>query len=407
MIRGVLLIALLVVAASVVGLGIARGSGYVLIAYEGFRYESSLWVFLALLLVLWLVLYLLRVLLRVLGVSSALANPWSRRHRSRRGRKASELGFLELAEGRWSPALKHLRLAAEQDPQPLMYYLGAARAAHQLGDYEGSDNLLERALARQPRAELAVALTHAELQQARGNVQGAHETLSIMLERHPHHPEVLRRLLDLQRQRGDSAAVVGLLPELRKQKVLAESELRDIERQAWSAALLDAGQRGREQGGALQPLHDTWQQVGHAHRNDPELVFVYAEQLRQLGAEAQAEETLRAALKKRYDPRLVELYGQLRGADTGRQLQGAEAWLSEHAEDPVLLRALARMSLHHQLWGKARDYYEASLGFARDPQTCAELARLLTRLGETERSNQLFQEGLGLLNSRPPLPAPR
>ncbi|MNJ66822.1 putative protoheme IX biogenesis protein [compost metagenome] len=147
--------------------------------------------------------------------------------------------------------------------------------------------------------------------------------------------------------------------------------------------------------------------MGHAQRHDPELLLVYAEQLRQLGAEAQAEEALRAALKKHYEPRLVELYGQLRGSDTGRQLQGAEAWLGEHAEDPVLLRALARMSLHHQLWGKARDYYEASLGFARDPQTCAELARLLARLGEAERSNQLFQEGLGLLNARQTLSAPR
>jgi hypothetical protein len=36
----------------------------------------------------------------------------------------------------------------------------------------------------------------------------------------------------------------------------------------------------------------------------------------------------------------------------------------------------------------------------RNPEACAELARLLAQLGDTERSNQLFQEGLGLLDER-------
>ena len=50
--------------------------------------------------------------------------------------------------------------------------------------------------------------------------------------------------------------------------------------------------------------------------------------------------------------------------------------------------------------GKARDYLESSLRMERNPEACAELARLLAGLGETERSNQLFQEGLGLLDER-------
>jgi HemY protein len=60
------------------------------------------------------------------------------------------------------------------------------------------------------------------------------------------------------------------------------------------------------------------------------------------------------------------------------------------------------------LWGKARDYLESSLRVQRNPETCAELARLLAQLGDTQRSNQLFQEGLGMLDERllaAPLPA--
>ncbi|MBO6278572.1 MAG: heme biosynthesis protein HemY, partial [Pseudomonas sp.] len=49
---------------------------------------------------------------------------------------------------------------------------------------------------------------------------------------------------------------------------------------------------------------------------------------------------------------------------------------------------------------KARDYLESSLKVERNPETCAELARLLAQLGDTGRSNQLFQEGLNLLDER-------
>mgnify|MGYP006169181527 CR=1 FL=1 len=134
-----------------------------------------------------------------------------------------------------------------------------------------------------------------------------------------------------------------------------------------------------------------------------------AEQLRQLGAGAEAEEALRTALKRKYESHLARLYGLVRGSDPSRQLQTAEHWLKEHADDPSLLLTLGRLCLQNSLWGKARDYLESSLRVQRNPEACAELARLLAQLGDTERSNQLFQEGLGLLDERllaAPLPAP-
>ncbi|WP_442957724.1 heme biosynthesis protein HemY, partial [Polaromonas sp.] len=71
-----------------------------------------------------------------------------------------------------------------------------------------------------------------------------------------------------------------------------------------------------------------------------------------------------------------------------------------HPKDADLLLTLGRLCVQNQLWGKAKEYFESSLVFQRHPETCAELARLLTQLGEVERSNRLFQEGLGLLDQR-------
>src|SRR6218665_3879576 len=129
MIRATLLLLLVVAAATLLGLAIAEHSGYVLIAWKGLRYESSLWVFLLLVVLAGLLVWGLRRLWRLLGVSGGLLNPWSRRHHGRRAQLYADKGLLDLAEGRWERAIRHLQRAAEGEQQPLVHYLGAARAA--------------------------------------------------------------------------------------------------------------------------------------------------------------------------------------------------------------------------------------------------------------------------------------
>ena len=404
-----IIVFLVIAAAGALGLAIAQHAGYVLIAYDTFRYESSLWATLLLIAVIWLVLWGIKALIELVAVSSGVVNPWSNRNRSRRVQVAIEHGQLDLAEGRWASAQRHLQRAAEAERQPLLYYLGAARAANEQGRYEECDSLLERALERQPQAELAIALSHAQLQTDRGDTDGALTTLVAMHERHPHSVQVLRQLQRLHQQRGDWSSVIRLLPELRKDKALPASELAELERRAWGENLSLAAHREESGAVGLQSLNRAWQQLTSAQRQEPQLVLAYAEQLRQLGAAVEAEEVLRTALKRQYDSHLARLYGLLRGSDPARQLQIAETWLKEHPNDPSLLLTLGRLCLQTSLWGKARDYLESSLRLQRNPEACAELARLLAQLGDTERSNQLFQEGLGLLDERllaSPLPVP-
>lgn len=398
--RVYLLAVVAIAAAAALGIAIAKHSGYVLISYGSFRYQSGLWAALAVLASIILAVLLVRYLVGLVLTSSGVVNPWSRRNRSRRTRLAIEQGQLDLAEGRWASAQRHLQRAAEAERQPLLYYLGAARAANELGRIEDRDNLLERALERQPQAELAIALSHAQLQLDHGESDAALVTLQAMQERHPHNAQVLRLLQRLYRERGDWSALIRLMPELRKGKVLPASELAELEQRAWGENLCLAASREGEEQSALQSLERAWQQLTAAQRQEPQLVLAYAEQLRQLGAESDAEKALRTALKREYESHLARLYGLVRGADPARQLQTAEGWLKDHSDDPGLLLTLGRLSLQNRLWGKARDYLESSLRLQRNPEACAELARLLAGLGDAERSNQLFQEGLGLLDKR-------
>lgn len=394
---------LLIAIIGFLGWAIAQDPGYVLISYDRFRYESSFWIFLGLIACLWLLAMVVHWVLGLLHTSGALVNPWSRRHRERRVSKASRSGLRELAEGQWSHALGHLRSAAEHDRQPLVHYLGAARAANELGEHEQSDELLRKAKEREPESGLAVGLTQAQLQIARGQYGEARETLNALHADHPRHPYVLTLLQQLYVQLEDWSALCRLLPELRKQRVLPPARLSELELLAWTAALEQAGQTpASSDEGALQALNQKWQTVPSGLRNESLLVRAYADGLARLGADAKAEEVLYAALKRQFDDRLVERYGRVRGQDPARQLANAEGWLKTNPENAELLLALGRLSMRNALWGKARDYLEASLRFEHRPETCAELARLLAQLGDNERSNRLFQEGLGLLEQSSP-----
>jgi HemY protein len=209
---------------------------------------------------------------------------------------------------------------------------------------------------------------------------------------------VLRHLQQLYVDTGAWSALLALLPDLRKEKVLVGDALASLERRAWLGYLSTLEQGADEAPEAS--LQAAWQRLSNDLRHDPELLAVYVERLRGVGAEAQAEEVLLQALKRHYDAHLVRLYGLLHGRDPAKQLQVAEGWLKAHGDDPALRLTLGRLCLHNQLWGKAREYLEASLLLERDPETCAELARLLAHLGDVEQSNQLFQEGLALLDRR-------
>ncbi|PZR78671.1 MAG: heme biosynthesis protein HemY, partial [Stutzerimonas stutzeri] len=291
--RLVLVFILLLAIAGLLGWAISQSAGYVLITYDRFRYESSFWVFLALIGCLWLLALAVHWVLGLLHVSGALINPWSRRHRERRVEKASRRGLRELAEGQWGPALGHLQLAAERDRQPLVHYLGAARAANELGEYAQSDELLQKAREREPEAALAIGLTQAQLQIARGQYVEARASLSALQSDHPRHPYVLTLLQQLYVQLEDWAALCRLLPELRKHRVLPPARLSELEVLAWTAAVEQAGQPSELTAEAsLEALNQRWQTVPSAQRGEPLVVRAYADGLARLGAQAKAEEVL-------------------------------------------------------------------------------------------------------------------
>lgn len=406
--RKLLLLALL---ALLLGVGIVtlieNHPGYVLIAYGHYTVETSLWVGIVLLVLLTLVLYAgVAMLRRLLGGQRSLVS-WLGQRKVQRAARLTHRGLINFIEGNWEPARRQLLRGADHSEVPLLNYLIAARASFQLGELDRMREYLGAAEQSDSEAGIAVELTQAELKLRGNQYEQAVATLERARRNAGKHPHVLKLLSTAYLGLEDWEALLKLLPELRKHEVLQEGELLQLERQVYTHWLQASTAAGVASGGGQSLLHQRWQAMPANLREDRALLQLYVGLLIKEGDHVGADKTIQRALKQDWDSDLVRLYGYVELEHSGRQLAKAESWLSEHARDPQLLLCLGRLACRDQLWGKAREFFEASYRQRRSPEVCAELGRLLAALGEDKASADRFREGLLLREkSLPQLPLP-
>lgn len=364
--------------------------GYVLIAVGRTTVEMTLWIGIAIVVAAFIGLY---VLLRVVLGGRRLprrVGGWLDGRNLRLSHSRISRGMIAFIEGRWEQARKVLVKAAARSDSPLLYYLMAARASQALGDDRSVEKYLRLAEQSTSGSELAVGLTQAELQVAKGQLEQALATLVRVRAVSAGHPVALKLQMQVYEGLEDYEQLRQLLPELRHATVLDETGQRELARRVYRQLLL----RRAQGDDAVASLQSLWQQMPRELQDDAVLAESYARALIAAGDEHRAERFLRRFLGKQFDDRLVHLYGVVRGEDPHEQLLVAETWLPQRNNNAELMLCLGRLSLLNQLWGKAREYFEASSRLAHLPEAYAELGRLLARLGERERSIDCFQRGL-------------
>ncbi|TQV70778.1 hypothetical protein FKG94_20850 [Exilibacterium tricleocarpae] len=385
-------------------------SGYVLIALDNTSVEMTFWLAILLVLgifaILWAAVWLLR---NSTGVLAAGANRVLYGH-VRSVQKRTARGLIDFMEGNWKQAKRHLLRSAHKADTPLINYLAASRSAFELGEKEEALALLHKAEESTPTSELAVALTQARMQLLAKQYEQCVATLERAKKISPKHPVVLELLKLSYTQLRDWKALQKILPDLQRHKVYQPEEIETIEHDIYLALISDTGERAKRLLGAerLKLLEETWQTLPSHMQKHPGMVAAYVEQLNANGDEVAAESLLRRTLIKKWDERLVRLYGLVKGEDVQKQLLTAESWLQDSPGSAALMLALGRLCLRNELWGKARDYFESSLRLHKNPDTFAELARLLAHLGEHERSTEHYQQGLLMMtDGLPELPMPQ
>lgn len=392
---------LVLLVATGVTLVVRQDPGFAALSYGDYRVETTLAFLIGAAIAAGLAVYFVLLLAFWLWRTPGRLSASSRRRRAERARRAQGKGLLELAEGRWEAAERLLTRHAPDNDNPLINYLGAARAAQQLGAHDRRDEHLKLAHESTPGADVAVGLTQAELQLAHQQFEQALATLSRLHSLAPRHAYALKLLARLYEQLHDWEKLAELLPELRRRRILPDERL-DAMEHATYAGRLQAAAKGDAAG-----LSKAWEAMPKRLREDPELFRSYLRLLhRKEGGSATAEQLLRVGLERRWDEELVELYGDIELADPNRQLQYAEGWLKQHGQSAALLRTLGRLCVRNRIWGKARSYFDASIAMRPGAAAYMELGELLEQhIGDPEAARDCYRKGLELALERAPASA--
>ncbi len=368
-------------------------SGHVLFYYPPWRVEMSMVFFVAAALVSFVALYFL---LRLIGNALALpatVRAWRARRRRERAHTALAAALQAYYEGRYARAEKEAAFAADHGPSPGVAALLAARAAHQMRDFERRDRWLERADGLGDSLQTARLVSRAELALEDRDFGAARDALRSLHGAGPKHVATTRLLLRAERGAGAWDEVLRLATQLSKRDAIAPALAEEYKVQA-TVELLG---RAADDPGAFERR---WRGVAAADRVQPRIAAAAARNATALGRAALARDILETALATEWVPQLVSLYGQLpegldqetRVAEARTRIERAEKWLLERERDAQLLATLGRLCAQAELWGKARSFLEASLSFEESRIARIELARLAERLGKDDEAQRHFRK---------------
>ncbi|MEA3195477.1 MAG: HemY protein [Betaproteobacteria bacterium] len=371
-------------------------AGYVLFIYPPWRVETSMLFFAIAVLLLFAALY---ALVRLAGHALALpatVRAYRARRRSERANAALSAALQAYYEGRYARAEKEAAVAFENGPTPGVAALLAARAAHQLRDFERRETWFERAAAAGEAVQTAQVMSLAEIALDERDFVGARNALR-GLQGNARHIASMRLLLRAERGAGAWEEVLRLSAQLAKRDAIAPALAEEYKLQATIELLA----RLADDAGAFERR---WRTIPAADQRQPRVAAAAARHATALGNVLLARAILEDALAEEWSPQLVRLYGELpRGLDAASRAEEArsriergEHWLNERNRDAELLSALGRLCAEAELWGKARSFLEAALSFEESRTAHLELARLAEKMGDAEAVQRHYRRAAEL-----------
>ncbi|MGZ9892965.1 heme biosynthesis HemY N-terminal domain-containing protein [Bordetella bronchiseptica] len=370
-----LLLAVVAVALAVV---LRAHAGNVLLLVWPWRIELSLTLTVLLLVAAFITLYVgLRLLAWLVAIPDRL-RAWRGRRAQERDHELLERGWIGLLEGRFAQAEKDLSKLFEQTrvrSRRVLAALSGARAAHNLGEYERRDRMLESAreqAGEDAGLQEATATVSADMLLDQGRAQQALDLLEPLQDGGARHLHTMRLLLRAETVLQHHERVFTLARGLSRRNAIGKAEAEQLIDNA-GAARLRAGM-------AVDQWRPIWKDLKSDERLLPNIALAGAAAFEGAGEANEAARILEAAVAVKFNPALVAAYARCDAAQVPHRLAKAETWLQQRPTDTDLLTALGLLCLNGQLWGQAERYLQRSVGRRNDPQAHALLGSLYDRL---------------------------
>jgi HemY protein len=315
---------------------------------------------------------------------SLLASPfraWGR-YRRKQGRARLIDGIQAHEQGQWQRAEKLLDSAAEDKEVTAVAMVTAIRSAQARDDQAAVNQYLQRLAGED-------ATLHALLQAERLLVQERPVDAINLLDTatiQPLPPRGLWLRTEALARAERAHEAYGQLGALRKQKVLPDEAVAELETRLAAQSLLEAGD--------VNALAAQWEATPKALRSDPDVVSAYALRAVALDWDEPALLNIEQALDTRWDESLVTLYGQMPVDKLATRQANLQRWLANQPASPALLLALGRIATRQRQHSQAEDYLHRAIAAGAGPAAWEALGQLFVERGEPALAAQCFANAL-------------
>lgn len=375
-------------AAAVAVMLAARNPGYVQFVYPPYKIEMSLTLFVFTLGAGFALCYLLVRLAVVTLRLPEYVRAFREERATSKGRAAMIEALKAYFEGRFAAAEKAAVRAMELGEKSGLNSIVAARAAHELREFDRRDAYLAGAEGKTVGESTMRLMAKTEFLLDQKQPQSALNSLKELSDSGMHkHIGALSLELKAQQQARNWDAVLEVMAQLEKRNAIDKTVATQMRQQAWLEKL-------RSQALDIATLRSVWKSIPGEFRHRGKIAAAAAEAFSKLGDCKSAQQLLADSLNAQWDSELVALYGECRNDDNIAQIEQAERWLNQHTDDAGLLLALGKLCMHQQLWGKAQSYLDASLSLESSPAAYAALGQLAEKLGKHEEALAYFQKAM-------------
>ena len=365
-------------------------SAYVLVVYPPYRLELSFTLSTLLLLAVLLCGYILtRFVVNILGLPSYVKS-FRQNRATAKAYKLQQSMLHAFFDGRFAVAEKAAVKAIESGETSSIYPIIAARSAHELREYKKRDAYLSVVNNEQVEDSSIRLMTASKFMLDQRDPQSALKALQELRGSGiKEHPGAMTLELKALQQTSDWDAVLKLLSQMEKHKLVDETIATPYRLQAWLGII--------RQQKDLDGLTACLRKIPKDLKRRSKIVMAAAYALNNFGGGSIAQKMLIESLNSQWDSELVTLFGDCQEGDAVAQIQQAEKWLRVHQQDAGLLLALGKLCLHQKLWGKAQSYLDASISVQPSQEAYNALGKMAESLGKTDDATRYFQSAMKLI----------
>jgi HemY protein len=380
-------------AAAVAVMLVARNPGYVQFVYPPYRMELSLTLFVFSLLAIFVLVYLLlRIFIYTLQLPEHVRTFREERAASK-GRTAMMESLKAYFEGRYAAAEKAAVRAMKLGEKSGLNPIVAARAAHELREFDRRDNYLADAEHKTVGESTMRLMAKTEFLLDQKQPQSALNSLRELSDTGMHkHIGALSLELKAQQQARNWEAVLEVTSQLEKRNAIDKAVAAQLRQQAWLEKL-------RSQMLDTAALRTLWKSIPSEYKRRGKIAAAAAHAFNKLGDCQSSQQLLAESLNAHWDSELVALYGECQNENNIPQIEQAERWLKQHTDDAGLLLALGKLCIHQGLWGKAQSYLDASISLEPRRDAYNWLGQLAENMGKHEQALAYFQQALQFAKS--------